>query len=242
MAVGNVVRELIERAQARSAKVRARHADILPPHGEPWHPIPFFGPIEDAAALTVAMNPSADEFRSRGWPATLTASTLADRLVGYFGKNPHPWFGPSEVPLRAAGLRYGQNLAHIDLVCRATRTIKAGDRDAFLALADDEADIFFDALVAAPNARVVVLCGSITNARYAHEHVARHATAHGWRFTPRPERQRGGPFASMHELRGGSRVLPILFASASVNRRDGPGHYQRLVLAHRDWLAAQLGR
>lgn len=242
MPSGNTLTELIERAQARSAAVRARHAGILPPLTEPWHPIPFFGPIEAASALTVAMNPSAAEFRGRGWPASLPASALADRLVGYFSTDPHPWFGPSELPLLALGLRYGRNLAHVDLVCRATLTITKDHGPDFLALADAEADLFFATLELATNARAVILCGSITKARYAHVHVARNAAVHGWRFSPRPSRSQGGPFASIHELRSGSRVLPVLFASASVNHRDGPGHYQRLVLAHRDWLSACLGR
>lgn len=235
------LRALTEHAQARSAGVRLRHQSILPPTGEPWHPIPFFGPIKQARVLTVAMNPSADEFRGRGWPSALTASALTDRLVSYFQRDPHPWFGPSETPLRGLGLRYGRDLAHLDLVCRATRTIKTADRDAFLALADEEADLFFGALNAAASARIVILCGSVTNARYAHEHVARHAAAQGWRFAPKPHRQPGGPFAARHELRHGTRALAVLFVSASVNRRDGPGHYQGLVTAHRDWLAEQLG-
>lgn len=208
--------------------------------GEPWHPIPFFGPIEQAKVLTVAMNPSADEFRGRGWPTSLPASALVERLVGYFRRAPHPWFGPSEAPLRALGLEYGRDLAHLDLVCRATRTIKTTDRTAFLGLADEEADLFFGALSAASNARAIILCGSVTNARYAHEHVARNAPDHGWRLTPRPLRQPGGPFAATHELRNGARALAVLFVSASVNKREGPGDFQRLVTANLDWLAGQL--
>lgn len=241
MGAGDPVRDLIERAQALSAGVRQRHHGVLPPAGEPWHPIPFFGPIGEATILTVAMNPSADEFRGRGWPSTLPASSLAERLVGYFQRNPHPWFGPSEEPLRGLGLAYGRNMAHVDLVCRATRTIKTADRDAFLSLADEEVGLFFGALAIASSARAVVLCGSVTNARYAHEHVARHASDHGWAFLPRPRRQPGGPFTARHELRQEGRALPVLFVSASVNRRDGPGHYQRLVRANSDWLVQQLG-
>lgn len=238
-ASGHIV-SLIDRAQVRSGAVRERFGKILPPSVEPWHPIPFFGLIDSATALTVAMNPSADEFRGRGWTATLQAPDLAARLTSYFTSEPHSWFGPLESPLRALGLRYGSNLAHVDLVCRATRTITTADRDEFLALADEEAGFFFDTLALAARARVLVLAGSMTNARYAHEHVARHASAFGWTFSPRPRRAPGGPFASTHELQIGTRRLPVLFVSASVNRRDGPRHYQRLVAEHHNWLAERL--
>ncbi len=231
---------LIERLQARSGSVRERFSGILPPASEPWHPIPFFGPITTATVLTAAMNPSAGEFRGRGWAASLPASSLAERLTSYFSRRPHPWFEPPEKPFRPLDLQYGRNLAHVDLVCRATRTITRADGKDFLALADEEVGFFFETLALASLARVLVLSGSMTNARYAHEHVARHASWWGWTFTPRPRRTPGGPFASTHELQNGSRRLPVLFVSASVNRRDGPGHFQRLVADNHDWMAQQL--
>ena len=215
----------------------------MPSNCEAWHPIPFFGPIETASAVTVAMNPSADEVRGRKWPDTLTTEALTGRLVGYFEHpvGPHPWFDASERPLRGLGLRYGHNLAHLDLVCRATRTIGRAESSDFLALADGEAGLFFGALNAATKLRLVVLSGSITNARYAHEHLARHATQAGWTFSPRPMRVPGGPFAARHELCRGDRRVAVLFTSASVNKRGGSEPYERLVLAHRDWLGVRLG-
>lgn len=236
---------LVADAQTRSDGVRRAFPGLLPARCPAWHPIPFFGPIDTAVALTMAMNPSADELRARSWPFELTADALAERLLGYFanaGVPPHPWFERSERPLLDLGLRYGAGLAHVDLVCRATRTIGKDERVAFLALADAEADLFFAALDLALNARVVVLSGSVTGARYAHEHVARHASKAGWRFGPKPERVRGGPFATRHELCRGSRRLAVLFTSSSVNKRGGAGPYERLVGEHREWVSFQLRR
>ncbi len=234
---------LIADAQARSDGVRRAFPELLPASCPAWHPISFFGPIDTALALTVAMNPSADELRARSWPVELPADAIAERLLGYFayaGVPPHPWFERSECPLLDLGLRYGAGLAHLDLVCRATRTIGEAERAAFLALADADAELFFAALDLALNARVVMLSGSGTGARYAHEHVARHASKAGWRFGPKPERVRGGPFATRHELYRGNRRLAVLFTSSSVNKRGGAGPCERLVGEHQEWVDSYL--
>ena len=234
--------DVVATAQARSRSVREQFGSLLP-SGDPWHPIPFFGPLNTASALTVAMNPSADEFRDRGWPLTMTAPDLTARLLGYFRHSaaPHPWFAKSELPLLPCHLRYGLNLAHLDIVCRATRTIKADDGPAFLRLAEQEDDTFFRCLDAAADARLVILTGSLTGRFYLHEYVARRGPSSGWTLSPKALRVPGGPFAGHYRLTKGSRTLPVFFASASVNRRGGPREYERLVLAHRDTIRGHLG-
>jgi hypothetical protein len=234
--------DFVGRVQAHVASTAEAMA-ALRPDVHVNHPIPFFGRIDQARALTVAMNPSAGEFRGRGWPSTMAAQSLASRLVTYFENSqlpPHPWFEESGRPLLTVGLRYTSNLAHLDIVPRATKTISRADGAAFRALADMDAWVFFGALDLALAARAVLLSGSITNAHYVHEWVARRAAQFGWSFVGKPGRVRGGPFAGVHALSRGGRTVNVLFTSASVNHWQGPIHYQRLVLAHRDRLRAWL--
>ncbi len=209
------------------------------------HPIPFFGRIHEAQALTVAMNPSAGEFRGRGWPNSLTPEALSDRLLNYFTNpkhTPYPWFEKPVLPLLSVGLRYTSNLAHVDVVPRATKTIAKEDSPAFRALAEVDAWVFFEALDLARAARVVILMGSVTNAHYVHEWVGRRASRFGWEFGGKPRRERGGPFSAVHTLQRRRRMLDVFFVSPSVNRRGGPRPYERLVLKNRatlrDWLSS----
>jgi hypothetical protein len=227
--------------------VRATDSLLAPlrPDVPAWHPIPFFGRVEQAAALTVAMNPSAGEFRNRGWPAVLSSEDLAHRLLTYFTNPrtpPHPWFDDSERPLRAIGLRYASNLAHLDLVPRGTRTVAAADGDDFLQLGEADAWCFFEALDLAAAARLVILTGSFTKRFYAHEWVARRAPSFGWMLVDKPRRIPGGAFATFHTLRRRGRWLPVFFTSASVNSRKGVLDYERLVQANRSDLAEILAR
>lgn len=232
---------IVADAQARSAEVRRNFAHLLPPASEPWHPIPFFGPLTEARALTVAMNPSADEFRGRSWPHVLGAPQLTTRLRTYFTGAPapaHPWFDAAGRALLPIGLRYGGDLAHVDVVCRATRTIGRGDGHDFLSLASQEDELFFRSLESAGNAKLAVLTGSLTGRYYLHEYVARRGPVFGWHLSPKPRRVPGGPFSAFHTLTKAGRRIHVFFTSASANRRGGPAEYERLLLAGRDALRA----
>ncbi|MDP9179265.1 MAG: hypothetical protein M3O61_16435, partial [Gemmatimonadota bacterium] len=86
-------------------------------------PIPFFGPISDAAVVTVGVNPSAGEFdRDRLWPVEAMRGTdLAKRLTEYFrSKRHHPWFEGWMGGLAKAGVDSTSGYAHLDLSSRAT--------------------------------------------------------------------------------------------------------------------------
>ena len=91
------------------------------------NPIPFFGDLENAEILTLAVNPSPTEFHEdRCWKPTMEANELSFRLVNYFRLwNPpsHGWFTPLETKLRLQGCSYLSNSAHIDLSPRATRVM-----------------------------------------------------------------------------------------------------------------------
>jgi hypothetical protein len=89
------------------------------------NPILFFGDLENAEILTLAVNPSATEFHEdRCWEPEMDASKLSFRLVNYFrswNPPPHGWFTPPETKLRLNGCSYLFNTAHVDLSPRATK-------------------------------------------------------------------------------------------------------------------------
>ncbi len=89
------------------------------------NPIPFFGDLENAKILTLAVNPSATEFHEdRCWESEMDATKLSFRLVNYFrswNPPPHGWFTSLETKLRLNGCSYFFNSAHIDLSPRATK-------------------------------------------------------------------------------------------------------------------------
>ncbi len=100
-------------------------------------PIPFFGDVENAEVLTLAVNPSDTEFyEDREWKRTIGEVTdskpLSFRLVNYFRSwrpPPNAWFTPLETKLRLRGCSYLFNSAHIDLSPRATRKMSEFEND-----------------------------------------------------------------------------------------------------------------
>ena len=101
--------------------------------GIPLHPVPFFGVVENARAITVGLNPSTTEFES--WPSVLTACELTKRLVDYFqlSKNtPHYWFAELQWAFEALHCPYHFAAAHIDVTPWTTyspTTLAAEDRN-----------------------------------------------------------------------------------------------------------------
>jgi hypothetical protein len=91
------------------------------------NPIPFFGDLENAEVLTLAVNPSPTEFHDdRCWKPKMEAKELSFRLVNYFriwSPPAHGWFTPLETKLRLQGCSYLSNTAHVDLSPRATRVM-----------------------------------------------------------------------------------------------------------------------
>jgi hypothetical protein len=109
------------------------------------NPIPFFGDLENAEILTLAVNPSPTEFhKDRCWKSKMEAKELSFRLVNYFRLwNPpyHGWFTSLETILRQNKCSYLSNTAHIDLSPRATRVMSKfrDDPTKFLKMVDDDA-------------------------------------------------------------------------------------------------------
>ena len=119
----NTVREILEWIEQTNGRFvnlyRPNHLTV---------PIPFFGEIETAEVLTVAVNPSSKEFdEERGWSFQMPPEKLAVRLVNYFRQwnpPPHAWFTRLETKLRLEGHSYHFDTAHIDLSPRATRSMR----------------------------------------------------------------------------------------------------------------------
>jgi hypothetical protein len=109
------------------------------------NPIPFFGDLENAEILTLAVNPSPTEFhKDRRWKPEMEAKELSFRLVNYFRLwNPpyHGWFTSLETILRQNNSSYLSNTAHIDLSPRATRVMSKfrNDPTKFLQIMDTDA-------------------------------------------------------------------------------------------------------
>ncbi|HXE43317.1 MAG TPA: hypothetical protein VN516_09860, partial [Candidatus Baltobacteraceae bacterium] len=84
----------------------------------PLHPIPFFGVIDKARAITVGLNPSPTEFTTaRLWPKIMSPCELTQRLVRYFQPSevmPHHWFSDLQKSLETVRCPYYFAAAHVD--------------------------------------------------------------------------------------------------------------------------------
>ncbi len=91
------------------------------------HPVPFFGDLVNARALTLALNPAETEFQKHLWPKELAAPALTERLINYFDLDdaaPHPWFDDCTRALSKLGVSYLSGSAHVDLLSYPTRFLK----------------------------------------------------------------------------------------------------------------------
>lgn len=135
--------------------------------GHPTQPIPFFGDLESAQIVTVAVNPSSTEFAPwRNWPPELMATNaLVGRLTSYFRctrPRPHPWFAEIEEALNIMDCSFTNNAAHLDLSPRATRAMSgACDREMFLRMVRSEIDHFWRLLAELNAVKIVFLIGGI---------------------------------------------------------------------------------
>jgi len=110
----------VREIQANEIEIREQYQAILCPAVPlPLHPIPFFGVIDKARAITVGLNPSPTEFmETNRWPTTpLTPCNLTRRLVDYFRlphTTPHHWFAELQWSLEILHCPYHFAAAHVD--------------------------------------------------------------------------------------------------------------------------------
>jgi hypothetical protein len=106
--------------QANEIGIQEQYRAILCPAVPlPLHPIPFFGVIDKARAITVGLNPSPTEFtEANRWPQfPYTPYNLTRRLVDYFRLHhtaPHYWFADLQWSLEILHCPYTFAAAHID--------------------------------------------------------------------------------------------------------------------------------
>jgi hypothetical protein len=189
------------------------------------HPIPFFGDVLTAEALTIGVNPSADEFPPGRWPATITPSALGDRLRTYFttpDRPPHAWFTRWTDVLAPLGYSYTRNAAHIDASPRATVSMSAApDEAAFARMLDADVRWLFRLLPLCAHARVVFVAGPATKREYLFEFLRRLAPASGFRLEPvafaTDDKRRQAP--RFLRLIGHGRTLPVFSVGDSPSRR-----------------------
>jgi hypothetical protein len=113
--------DLVAEIQAEQSEVERLYGDLFcKDKNISHHPVPFFGNLDSAKILTIALNPSTTEFKPwRKWPKPpIEANELARRLSSYFQSidpAPHPWFGDFQEALGIIGASYNINAAHLDL-------------------------------------------------------------------------------------------------------------------------------
>jgi hypothetical protein len=105
-------------------QIQAEFADTVEHYGRifpdiPLHPIPFFGVLDKAKAITVGLNPSPTEFMEADrWPMIpFTQHNLTRRLVDYFRMPhtaPHHWFAELQWSLSILNCPYHFAAAHVD--------------------------------------------------------------------------------------------------------------------------------
>ena len=209
------------------------------------HPIPFFGPADEAMVLTVGVNPAWTEFRDRAWPVSMTVGQLEGRLRAYFTSAPvprHDWFEPWEEALSEIGVCYGAAAAHLDLSPRATRAMRSCPADRFLAMVQEDVRWFFQMLPLCRQVKVILFAGTVRSRVYMNRFVAKIARVHGFDLRGRPV-SRGRAPVDFHTLVGGGRKLPVFFCGVSPSAPDPSGLIER-VQEHRavlaEWTRGQL--
>lgn len=115
----NALIRLVDEDVERFHRVQ-RECPRLFPRRSVLYPITFFGNIQKADVLTLALNPARTEFENcRNWSEGLNGAALCNRLMRYFDlpeAEPHRWFDNCSVALSFLGRSYCWRAAHIDLL------------------------------------------------------------------------------------------------------------------------------
>ncbi len=215
--------------QHYTALTAPRYAALFDSHAT-IHPICCFGNPEKARGITVGVNPSKGEFHARRrWPAEMSHTDLAKRCRDYFtgSEPPHDWFAPWSKALRPLNLSYGDGTAaHVDLSPRATKFVsefkEAWEQALFLEMVERDLWTFFGTLALCPEAKIILIAGSVTGRYYINEFLQRFAPDYGYSLDGPFNRlaHRGPGKTAFHTLSGGDRPFPVFFCSTSPSARD----------------------
>lgn len=195
-------------------------------------PIPFFGQIDCAQVLTVGVNPSDGEFRGRKWPASINASHLSKRLLGYFNNlevPPHPWFQTWSSSLAHLGISYKTGVAaHLDLSPRPTIPMGKQDPAAFCSMVKHDLQWFTEILNMLNAPRLILLAGTVTKRFYMNDFLSRNLSAYGWKLHETAQHV-GAGHISFHVLEHyQGKTIPAFFCSVSPSARNSSLLVQRV--------------
>lgn len=227
--------QFMDTVVAHSVQTAATYQQLIPQMfmGETIHPqpIPFFGNVQDPDVkyFTIGANPSAGEFFHRDWNGALTTAPLCARLLHYFdqGQNPHPWFATWNAALARLGIQFGQNLAHLDISYRATKsmgTFKGQQRALFDQMILDDSQFFLELLNRVlPRARGLLMAG--TAGRHYINHLFNKIAAGNNLRLKLVRTLHPGPKARIDllQLQGAGWPVPVFFCSSSPSDRWNPG-------------------
>jgi hypothetical protein len=221
------LREHLQRVINHVQETRDRFRDLTV-KGLNTMPIPFFGDIEEAEILTVGVNPAASEFKkNRNWRfSEATPDYLGARLRNYFRLGdppPHSWFDAWDESLKMLnGRSYRTLAAHLDLSPRPTIQMGGLPCEKFLEMIEFDLPLFFESILLARSAKVLLMAGSVTKKFYLNEFLQKHAPQFGYELQGEFQRRPGGRMTCRHELvsKAGNFCLPVFFFSRGPTFRE----------------------
>ena len=193
-------------------------------NGEPKYPIPFFGNLLKAEIFTVGLNPSADEFKNRGWQDGISNESLANRLLDYFS-SPHDWF---RIWSEALGLLSGSpnyargRVAHLDVSPRATQSFGGFSPEQskqFDQMVRQDIRWLFHLITQSTNLKLILMAGTASKKCYLDRLTRECAGRYSCWLT---DRQSANGVQCRHwRLETEGKCIPVFFSGSSRDFMDG---------------------
>ena len=211
--------------------------------GEPKYPIPFFGNLLKAEIVTVGLNPSADEFKNRGWQDGFSEEILTNRLLNYFS-DPHKWFERWNEALcelvGAPSYAEGQ-VAHLDISPRATSSFSSFNKaqaEQFEIMLRQDIAWLFQILVKFLNPKILFVAGTASKRKYLDGMISECAGINSFKLTSR--KKATGSQCRFWKLEGHGKCIPVFFSGSSPSDWQNPKRLLENVRLNTDLLNAFL--
>ncbi len=201
------------------------------------HPIPFFGNINTADVLAVAVNPSLNEFRRNKWPEKIVGENLYKRLISYFQTEKYPfdeWFEPLDKALKILNRSYlNGTVAHLDLSPRATVSMgvlhkKKYKRELFKKMIVCDMEWFFKLFDYCQKAKLVIILGTVMPDRYIDRFLKENASPYDYFLNGQIKHPKGKGKTAFYELAGEGCSFPVFFLSVQPSKRN-PGSRELIL-------------
>lgn len=248
MSIEDRIRAVMHRAEREVLLSDAAFQHLYNPEVR-TRPLFFFGRAATASYFTIGANPSADDFRRGNWRAN---DDLADQALSYFHDEriaPHVYFRNWVAALAPLGLTYHDNLAHLDVSPRATKSLQVinqlgartiGD---FLSMARADAAYLFALLeIRWSELRGLFAAGSITKARYLDAFLREVGPRYGFSFRRKrvfAGKSKGpGSCSKLYEVTFRGCAVPLFFCHVgpSSHRPGDQEYFQQQVIDHQEFL------